>query len=734
MVAVEVKPILLFSLLPVMVLVGLFQYLGRFTRRPHFRTWTIGWLFYGLFLALHAVPIGAVGSELVAILKNWSIATGALLMLWGSFQFINIPGRQRLVGMMMVFNLMWSCATSEQYGHGAWLYFPAFVFLAVASGFTAFCIFSRRTAYARRGAALLTLAFTLWALFLLCSPFLAGSGKILYTGLMAASVLQLFIAVSMMVLVLEETRGRLQLTVDNLARESQQAAEFQHDAEAARLSYRALFESSRDAVAIVAEDDLEILELNSAARKLLLVKDDPTGLSLTRFCSLPNQRSSDAALLAGALPRSPEVELTLADGARVRARVRSQSVLFGGRRALQVILCDVAERSNMARQLRGGGKLNALGQVISGVAHELNNPLAAIKGYTDLLLLTSQVDPQTRAALTKVSMESNRAARLVQDLLAFARPETPKIEPLRLNELIERHVTQRKEEISAKGLSLELALDAGARPVLASGDQLQQVLAHLLNNAIEAIEETDAAGAIRISTKAADGKVYLRVEDNGPGIDADVLPRIFEPFFTTKPVGTGTGLGLSLCYSIVLHHKGRISCQPSELGGACFVVELPALSGALEPVSKIATPDFRPRCQTGASKRQARLLVVDDEPTVVALLNDMLSLLGHQVSFHTSPHEALAALEQGDFDAVLSDFRMPGMTGGELFERAVRLNQKYRDRFLFLTGDMLDPETNEFFAAQRVPCILKPFQLAALQAGLGEILARVDAEVKQMVG
>src|SRR5262245_24378027 len=222
--ALQLKPIILFSLLPVWVLVGLFQYLGRFTRKPHFKTWTSGWLFYALFLTLCAAPEGSIRPGLAAVMKNWCVATGALLMLWGSFQFINVPAKQRLIAMMIVFNLMWSCATADEILGERWFYFPSFAFLALASGFTAYCFLSNRTRHARRGAALLTLAFSLWAVFLLCSPFLSGSEAILTTGFVASSVLQLFIAISMMVLVLEETRGRLQGAVDSFAKEVHQSS------------------------------------------------------------------------------------------------------------------------------------------------------------------------------------------------------------------------------------------------------------------------------------------------------------------------------------------------------------------------------------------------------------------------------------------------------------------------------------------------------------------------------
>jgi two-component system NtrC family sensor kinase len=728
--------IIAFSLLPVWVLVGLFQYLSRFTGKRHFKTWTSGWLFYALFLTLNLAPQGTISPGFLAMSKNWCIATAAILMLWGSFQFINVPAKQRLIAMMIVFNLMWSYVTTLEFPGETWIHFPSFAFLALASGFTAYCFLSKRGRRAPRGASLLTFAFSLWALFLLCSPFFSGSQTVLYTGFMAASVLQLFIAISMMVLVLEETRGKLQVAVVKFSEQVQDSSRTKAEADTVRECYRTLFENSKEAVLIVCDEDLQILDLNAAARKLFRMKTGGTRVPLQSYCSLPNNRTADAKTLLAALPDNPELELSLQDGAKIRARVRTEPLRFFGQKARQLIFSEIAQRASLAGQLHEGGKISALGQVISGIAHELNNPLATIKGYADLLLLASQVDSQTRSALTKVAFESNRAAKLVHDLLAFARPETPQIQPLHINDALESFLERHGNDVAAKEIVLATDFALEDPIVLASRDQIREVLEHLIQNAVDSLEQSDGDRLIKISTRSLDSKIQILVEDSGGGIPDDVLPRIFEPFFTTKPVGTGTGLGLSVCYSIMLHHKGRIFHQSTELGGAGFVLELPAVlapakasqsiqpAQGIQPIVECAKPEFRSR---SSFNRPAKLLVVDDESTVGSLLKDMLSLLGHDVTVHVSPYDALADIQAHDFDAILSDFRMPGMTGGDLYHCAVSFDPRYARRFIFLTGDMMNGDTHDFFQKEKLQYILKPFQLSSLQSALAMVLEQADA-------
>jgi PAS domain-containing protein len=344
--------VIAFSLLPVAVLVGLFQYLNSFTRKGHFRTWTSGWLFYGLFLMLSLIPRDAINPWFLAMSKNWSIATAALLMLWGSFQFINVPARQRLIAMMIVFNVVWSYSTVEQFPDEAWSNFPAFSFLAMASGFTGFCFFSRRNRHAHRGAALLTFSFALWALFLLCSGFLSNSGSMTLTGYIGSCVLQLFIAVSMTVLVLEETRGKLQEAVQKFAQEATRSNELKAAVELTNSNYQLLFQNSNDPVIIVADRNLEILDLNNAAQKLLRLKRACPGATLTSYCSLPNRKETDSNALRAALSGNPELNLILEDATRIRVEVRSGRIRHLGESAHQIIFREVAERAHHPRQLR----------------------------------------------------------------------------------------------------------------------------------------------------------------------------------------------------------------------------------------------------------------------------------------------------------------------------------------------------------------------------------------------
>jgi two-component system NtrC family sensor kinase len=244
---------------------------------------------------------------------------------------------------------------------------------------------------------------------------------------------------------------------------------------------------------------------------------------------------------------------------------------------LQFYLREVTEINQLEQQLRRAEKLSSLGQMISGVVHELNNPLTVSGSLLELMLLDKGLPKKTQDRLKTAASEHRRATRLMRNFLGLAREGGAERQHVNLNEMVQDVLELRRSEFAKDAVEICLRLDPELPTVQGSLDQIQQVLIILLNNALQAMEMVSTARCLRVVTRAEPGIVTLLVEDNGPGVPSDLRSRIFEPFFTTKPAGVGTGLGLSMAHTYMSEHRGRIYCEHSPLGGALFGIELPAL-------------------------------------------------------------------------------------------------------------------------------------------------------------
>lgn len=366
---------------------------------------------------------------------------------------------------------------------------------------------------------------------------------------------------------------------------------------------------------------------------------------------------------------------------------------------------NVTAQRQLQQQLMRSEKMVAMGHLISGVAHELNNPLTAIFGNAQLLMLGTP-DEVVRQRAQDVVREADRAAKIVRNLLAFARPYKPDRQPLALNQVIEETLELRASELTSRRIAVVRSLDPCLPSVLADRHQIQQVLVNLLLNAEQAL--SDAPGReILITTHAepAHDRVTVTIADNGSGIPPDILGRIFDPFFTTKDVGKGTGLGLAICYSILQEHGGRIRAGNRPQGGAWFEFELPAHAGTPSaPVRTAATqPDPTPT-------HRKRILVADDEEAIVRFVGDSLRLLGHDVDVARDGRLAGEKLSGGDYDLVLMDMKMPGLDGVHLYEEVIR-RKNAPPRVVVMTGDTISLATRAFLERTGLRCLEKPFTL-----------------------
>ncbi|HEX8362240.1 MAG TPA: PAS domain S-box protein [Longimicrobium sp.] len=393
----------------------------------------------------------------------------------------------------------------------------------------------------------------------------------------------------------------------------------------------------------------------------------------------------------------------LSDGEVIPLELSIGTVEEGGRTLFFVVSSDATEKIARERHLRRVERLAGVGTLIAGVAHELNNPLSAVLGFTRLLLMEPRPDSE-REDLETIARETERMAKIVSDLRLIARgtqEESGKREPVDLNDVV-RHVLKTRAYALRTG-NVEVADDlaAGLPTLLADRGKLEQVLLNLVINAEQALAGVAGDRRLAVRTRPAAGGVSLQVSDNGPGIPPEHLDRIFDPFFTTKLPGEGTGLGLSLVHTIVSEHEGEIRVD-SEPGKGTFIrVDLPA---APEPSEDAPAPEA-----PAGAVRPLRVLVVDDEAAVRKVVVRSLQRRGHTVDEAADGGRALQLLDAPGvvYDAIVSDLRMPGMSGDTLLSRLRERGGADR-RLVFLTGDTASPDAMRILADAGVPVLPKP--------------------------
>jgi two-component system, NtrC family, sensor kinase len=380
-----------------------------------------------------------------------------------------------------------------------------------------------------------------------------------------------------------------------------------------------------------------------------------------------------------------------------------------------VLVEDVTEQQALERQLIQSEKLAAVGQLVSGIAHELNNPLTSIAGLSELLLERTPASAPDREHLRVVHEQAGRAGRIVQNLLTFARKGTPQAAPCDLREVVDSTVMLIAHELRIRGVSLEQETDP--RPLTVMGDryELQQVLLNLLTNAVQAVTTLPAGQPrlVRISSGREDGQVILRVRDTGPGVPQDLIPQLFTPFFTTKEPGQGTGLGLSISYGIIASHGGHLRYARVATGGSEFTVELPWHPGAAE-LRKEAPP------ATGGGLR-GRILVVGDDALVARTITALFGPRGYEVEGVGGGDGALRRILDGRWSLIVADPRAILGSGAPVAEAALNAVPALLPRLL-LTPDRSDRAESERWRARGAAIAEKPFQFRELQEAAGRIL------------
>ena len=477
---------------------------------------------------------------------------------------------------------------------------------------------------------------------------------------------------------------------------------------------RLVMEAVPDAIMLL-DPEGRILSQNEPAREFTSAAGHAqvsTVFDLLEPSGAPVMREQLQAAFSGTV-RSFEAPFTR-NRTRAVASIRCAPVRDGSQiTKVLALVRDITDNRRAETQVRQAEKLMAMGQMVSGVAHEINNPAAIISGFAQTLLL-EDLKPDQQEMMRMIHDEASRIGRITGNLLAFARAGSKERSLVDVNDVVRRTLALRQYHFATLNITVALELDPANPQVWGHSGDLQQLLLNLLINAEHAIAAESERRSITMRTRSERDDVRLECEDTGHGIPADIKHRVFDPFFTTKPEGVGTGLGLSICYGIVRDHGGRISVESEPGKGATFVVVLPR-----DPRTQ-NRPEQVP-AKPAPAQGTLTVLFVDDEPGLRKAVARYLNRNGIQVRAVADGAEALKVVRTEDFDVIVSDIRMPGVGGRELLAGLRRDRPDLVGRLLFSSGDTAAPDTAALLRESGVPSIVKPFDFARLEQVIRDI-------------
>jgi two-component system NtrC family sensor kinase len=479
--------------------------------------------------------------------------------------------------------------------------------------------------------------------------------------------------------------------------------------------YRALVESSPVAILQVDREG-RIAYANPAVEELTGLDRETLLSRLTEAADLavsddrPALAEAIARGLAGTAQRGIDFRAGHADGRERWVSSEIQPLADApGRQGVLLLARNVTRERELQDQLQQAGKLKAMGEMVSGVAHELNNPLSGVLGYAQLFL-ARPTEEWGRGDMEKIESNARRCKKIVENLLAFSRQSRSERRHASLNEVLDAVLALNEYPFRLDGVEIVRDLDPRLPQVSLDVGRWQQVFINLATNAREAMVEAGSdTRRITFATRLREDAVEVRVEDTGPGIAPEHLDRVFEPFFTTKP--NGTGLGLGLCYGIVSDHGGTIAVESEPGHGAVFTIRMPRPPEAVET----PTPERSPRERAARAGKGLRALVVDDEQVVRDVVTHVLELHGYEVHVASDAREALARLEGSSYDVLLTDLRMPGpLDGFGLARRLLETRPALARRMVFMTGDVLEDDTTREIERLGLAHVRKPFDIREL--------------------
>ena len=697
------KAALVLVLVGVWLMIGLFAYLNHHTKKPCFRFWAVAWMFYSVYLAAF-IGIGETSVITVPMMARYTcIGISALFMFWGSFQLTGQHRNLREVGLAVFLILVWSYVAAHLVEGGIWTTVMPFALQAAACAYTGI-VYVRHSGH-RRGASVVRTGFALWGGCVLALPLLDAAPSLMAIVHLASASLALMIIIGMVI-------------------DQEQAV--------AKEIYGALLESSNDAVFLIDCRTLTVLEANLTALQLTgLERSELVGHGFSDACPQLAQRCSALPETGGVFgaTRQPccEFELTSPDSTRVVCESTTSVVHRPDGPLLQVSVRDVSERKQLEAQLVHAQKMEAVGRLAGGVAHDFNNILTVIIGHTELLSRRMTENGQPLESVQEIEVAAIRAASLTEQLLAFSRKQMLEPKVFDLNELVAK-TEKMFRRLIGEDVTLEIRLDPHCGRVKTDPGQIEQVIMNLVVNARDAMPQggqlTIETANVTLSQDDAHQRmdvvpgeyVILAVRDTGTGLSDKVKMRLFEPFFTTKPTGKGTGLGLAVCHGIVKQSGGHISVS-SELGrGTTFKVYLPVSREQIKVVEK-RKPVVQPAQGTKT------LLFVEDEPAVRELGCLVLRELGYKVLEAADGEEAFQLVQaerNQPIDLLITDVVMPQMGGRELADR-LRLTRADL-KVLFCSGFTQEVVNHPAILKDNAGFLQKPYTPATLAQCVQEVI------------
>ena len=520
-------------------------------------------------------------------------------------------------------------------------------------------------------------------------------------------------------------------TQNRLQEDIAKRIEVQHALRASEEQYRAMFNASIDGLALWSPDGA-IVDINLTLWRMYGYSDEEF---FARDPQKPIRQARRPALdqilplVSRGEPFHTEVTDYRKDGSSLEVEVHGIPMQYQGMPRILTISRDITDKKRVWEQLvrqremlHQREKLVALGSLLAGVAHELNNPLSVVVARA--AILEERDDPGTREAASKIRAAAERCARIVRTFLAMARQQQPERAPVVISEVVAAALDITGYALKTSGIEVTLDLAGNVPPVLADADQLHQVFMNLIINAQQALQDQPRRRKLTLTSRYDSGANAIRITiaDNGPGIPDAVRNRIFEPYFTTKPLGKGTGVGLAVCLGIVEAHGGSLTVGGGEGLGTIFTIVLPAGSpdgGSAE--------EAKPLNARGA---QRSALVVDDEVGVRETLAEILTSSGHRVVTAASGREALERMGEQRFDVILTDIRMPDLDGRALYREIERRWPERAARVVFVSGDTLTSTLRVFAEESGRPVIEKPFLPSEVRRVVSEAVRRATAEAQ----